>query len=55
MKTVKEMIETLQEFPLDAECHAYEGEVSGLVITKGEDQGVIHCSEGVDKRETEYI
>lgn len=32
MKTVKQLIEELKQFPLDAKCYAYEGEVTGLVI-----------------------
>jgi hypothetical protein len=32
MKTVKAMIEALQQFPPDAKCYAYEGEDCGLVI-----------------------
>ena len=62
MKTVKEMITALLEFPMDANCHAYEGEVTALVIsrvcaqqdpmfvelgqTQTEQLGVIHCVEG---------
>ena len=33
MRTVKSLIEELKKFPDDAQCFAYEGEVSGLVIT----------------------
>ena len=49
------MIRILQGFPMDAECHAYEGEATGLIIDKGEEQGFIYCSDGIDKHETEYI
>jgi len=32
MRTVKWLIEELEKFPDDAVCHAYEGEMTGLVI-----------------------
>ncbi len=55
MKTVKRMIEELKNFPLDAECFAYEGEVTGLIINKDGEQGVIHCSEYPDLEPTIYL
>jgi hypothetical protein len=48
MRTVKELREELAKFPDDAVCYAYEGEVSGIVISPpGESggPGVIHCAE----------
>jgi hypothetical protein len=45
MRTVKSLIEELSRFPDDALCHAYEGEVIGIVIRYGEREGVIHCGE----------
>lgn len=49
MRTVKELREELAKFPDDAVCYAYEGEVSGIVISppgKSGGPGVIHCAEG---------
>ena len=47
MRTVKSLREELRKFPDDAQCFAYEGEVSGLVIKHPyyRNQGVIHCGE----------
>lgn len=45
MRTVKSLIEELARFPDEALCHAYEGEVIGIVIRLGGREGVIHCSE----------
>lgn len=45
MRTVKSLIEELSRFPDDALCHAYEGEVIGVVVRHGGREGVIHCSE----------
>ncbi len=45
MKTVEEMIKELKKFPLDAECFAYEGGTSGLIINKNGECGFIPCSE----------
>lgn len=55
MKTVKELIEELRKFPEDAQCYAYEGEVTGVVVKVSEvDLGVIHCGHGSEKEpETE--
>lgn len=52
MKTVKEMKDELNKFHDDDECYAYEGEVTGLVINRGNQQGVIHCCEG-DRKESQ--
>lgn len=32
MRTVKQLIEELRKFPMDAKAYAYEGEVTGVVI-----------------------
>lgn len=60
MRTVKELREELAKFRDDAVCHAYEGEVIGIVVSPPgavngpRDQGVIHCGEGdEEERETE--
>ena len=45
MRTVKSLIEELTRFPEDALCHAYEGEVVGIVIRHCVREGVIHCGE----------
>jgi hypothetical protein len=45
IRTVKSLIEELARFPEEALCHAYEGEVSGIVIHHCGRQGVIHCGE----------
>ncbi len=45
LRTVKSLIEELTRFPDEALCHAYEGEVIGIVIRHDERQGVIHCGE----------
>ncbi|WP_254964362.1 hypothetical protein [Cyanobium sp. Aljojuca 7A6] len=45
MRTLKSLIEELSRFPDDALCHAYEGEIIGIVIRLGGREGVIHCSE----------
>lgn len=44
-KTVGEIIKELQEYPEDAECYAYEGEVIGLIITVDKNQYVVECRE----------
>jgi hypothetical protein len=47
--TVKQLKEALERFRDDAVCHAYEGEVTGIVICLPdafETPGVIHCHEG---------
>lgn len=42
-----------EKFPDDAVCHAYEGEMTGLVIRTsgpaGQELGAIHCSEKNDR------
>jgi hypothetical protein len=53
MKTIKELIDVLSKFPLDAKCHAYEGEACGISISWiGADNGIrsgfIECSERED-------
>jgi hypothetical protein len=56
MRTVKSLIEELARFPDHALCHAYEGEITGIVIRHGKREGVIHCSqrEGAEP-ETELL
>jgi hypothetical protein len=44
MRTVKSLVEELSRFPNEALCHAYEGEVTGIVVRYGGGEGVIHCS-----------
>jgi hypothetical protein len=39
------LIEELVKFPEEAICHAYEGEITGIVIQQGTRHGVIHCGE----------
>ena len=51
MKTVEQVIEELKLFPLDAKCHAYEGENVGISISKDGNFGFIHCSEKKDEDE----
>jgi hypothetical protein len=46
MRTVKSLLEELARFPEEAVCHAYEGEIIGIVVRYYEREGVIHCSEG---------
>jgi hypothetical protein len=60
MRTVKSLREELAKFDDDAVCHAYEGEVIGIVVNPPgpvngpRDQGVIYCGEGDDdEQETE--
>ncbi|MEN8237331.1 MAG: hypothetical protein ABFQ95_07325 [Pseudomonadota bacterium] len=55
MKTVKEMKEELDKFNDDDMCYAYEGEVIGLVINRGHDQGVIFCAEGSGEEEDTHL
>jgi hypothetical protein len=51
MRTIKWLINELSKFPDEALCHAYEGEVTGIVITGPApyEQGIIYCSEGNDE------
>ncbi|MCS5693646.1 MAG: hypothetical protein ACKO22_04630 [Cyanobium sp.] len=53
---MKSLIEELTRFPDEALCHAYEGEITGIVIRYGGDEGVIHCGalEGAEP-ETELL
>lgn len=46
MRTVKSLIEELARFPEEALCHAYEGEIIGIVVRHCGSEGVIHCGEG---------
>ena len=51
MIQVGKLIEMLKEYPPDALCYAYEGEIIGLVIAKDKNYfgnciGVIHAHEG---------
>lgn len=46
MRTVKSLIEELVRFPEEALCHAYEGEIIGIVVRHCGREGVIHCGEG---------
>ncbi len=49
MQTVESLIRELSKFPKDAICHAYEGEVVGVVVSTPEnrlgDLGYVPCSE----------
>lgn len=56
MRTVKSLIEELTRFPDEALCHAYEGEITGIVIRHAGAEGVIHCRalEGAEP-ETELL
>jgi hypothetical protein len=46
MRTVKELIAILGEFPEDAQCYAYEGEAIGVGVKTTDGQyGFIPCSE----------
>jgi len=49
MKTVKELRIELNKFPDDAECHAYEGEAIGVVVSSadGESSGFIYMTDSV--------
>lgn len=51
MRTVAWLREELAKFPDDASCYAYDGEVRGIVIVRGKDSGVIHCSERDDSEQ----
>ena len=55
MKTVKELKAELEKFDDDDKCFAYEGEVVGIVVNRGNKQGVIYCSEHDDLKETKII
>lgn len=59
-RTVAWLRKELEKFPDDAECFAYEGEVTGIVIQRPSEglvpQGVIYCSENDDTgRETQLL
>lgn len=55
MKTVKQLMYDLSGFPEDAMCFAYEGEVTGIIVNKDGEQGVIYCSESEDDEPTEFF
>ncbi len=60
MRTVKWLKKELSKFPDDAVCHAYEGEVTGIVIQHAgmpiTEQGMIYCSERDDEdKQTELL
>jgi hypothetical protein len=57
-RTVAWLRKELEKFPDDAECFAYEGEVTGIIIGYPHEplrQGVIHCSEQKDTRDTQLL
>ena len=59
MRTVKSLMETLAKFPADAQCHAYEGEVIGIVIRSGRrsgraELGAIVC-EGGEQQDSKVL
>jgi len=56
MKSVKELKEELSKFEDGDLCFAYEGEVIGIVVNRGDRQGVIYCGEGsLKESETKII
>ena len=56
MLTVKELKSELLKFKDDDLCFAYEEEVVGLIINRGNKQGVIYCGEcEKETKETEVI
>lgn len=40
--TAAQVIRYLKRFPPESEIHAYEGEVSGIIITHNKISGIIH-------------
>lgn len=38
MKTIKELIKDLSQFPEDANCFVYEGKITGIIIEKNGEQ-----------------
>jgi len=66
MRLVKDLIAELQRFPPDARCYAYEGEITGVVVTEVEyttnreggrgrrELGWVTCSES-DRKEDETV
>ena len=48
MLSVKQLILALKQFPEEAQCHAYEGENTGIVVSLGNQTGFIACSEELD-------
>lgn len=57
MLTVGQLKRELDKFKDSDLCYAYEGEVSGVIINRGEAQGVIYCSESsdIDNKKTSLI
>ena len=56
MKTVKQVKEELEKFEDTDLCFAYEGEVTGIIVNRGDKQGVIYCNESECKEpETDMI
>ncbi len=60
MRTVKWLRAELAKFPDDAECYAYEGEVTGVVVNSPDplfrNKGIIYCSEsGYSQGDTELL
>ncbi len=51
MRTVRSLIEELQTFPPEAACFAYEGEVTGVIVNHGKQQGIVYCNEGTPESE----
>ena len=53
MQTVASLIRELQKFPPLAICHAYEGEVTGVVVSTPDHRtgnlGYVPCSEDKDE------
>ena len=48
MLTVRQLIAALEQFPEEAQCHAYEAEKTGIVVSFGNQTGFIACSEELD-------
>lgn len=62
MRTIAWLKKELDKFPDEAQCYAYEGEVTGLIIEMPGDRlgqsGFIYCSEATtdsDGRESELL
>lgn len=55
MRTIEELIEELKRFPMNAYVHAYEGEITGVVVTSSNmarDLGYIPLSFGPGDKNT---
>jgi len=48
MLSIKQLIATLKQFPEEAQCHAYDGEVQGIVVSLDEQAGFVACSKDPD-------